>query len=106
MTREEFERRKKQKEELDALGAMASFVSTNLNTIDSMTVDGESHARIKANKINPRELYARATKKNVDLAQQLVNEGNIGEIDRSLPRSSAPPARSDLEIPPKPIPPP
>jgi len=99
MSPEELAKRKKQKEDLDALGALASFVSTNMNTIDAYC-DNDSKMRLKANKLDPRRLYEGATHQNVDLAQQLVNENSIHELDRSLPaRTSAPPASPNLPIP-------
>ena len=99
MSPEELERRRKQKEDLDALGALASFVSTNMNTIDAYT-DSVDKVKLRANKLDPRKLYEGATHQNVDLAQQLINETNIHEIDRSLPtRTSAPPASPNLPTP-------
>ena len=99
MSPEELERRRKQKEDLDALGALASFVSTNMNTIDAYT-DSVDKVKLRANKLDPRKLYEGATHQNVDLAQQLINETNIHKIDRSLPTlTSAPPASPNLPTP-------
>ena len=101
MNEEQRQEAMKRRDELDTLGSLASFVSTNLNTIDQNLVDAGSKVHCQANKLDPKALYARATKHNVDLAQQLVNENTIGTIERGLPPPAGVPARTDLPMPPE-----